>query len=97
MANPTRTKFLAPMFLVTALTALAIAVGGVLAHIRTLREVKAGNEMTGEVHQQLNSAKHASDKYQQDLRTALQHAGVAIPKDESLEAHGNALHEEKER
>jgi len=81
--------------LVTALTAMLIAVGGVLAHIRTLREVKAGNELTGEVHQQLNSAKHAADRYQQDLRTALQDAGVSIPNDDSLEQHGDAIHEEK--
>jgi hypothetical protein len=89
--------------LVTALTALAIAVGGVITALKVLREVKAGNEltqtgnvMTGRVHQQLNSQKQAADKYQQDLRTALQSAGVAIPDDESLE-NGHAVRQEEKR
>jgi hypothetical protein len=96
--------------LITALTALAIAVGGVITALKVLREVKVGNEltqtgneltqtgnaMTGKVHQQLNSQKHAADKYQQDLRTALQTAGVTIPDDVSLE-EGNAVREEEKR
>ena len=77
--------------LVTALTALAIAVGGALTALKVLREVKvgnaltkAGNAKTDVVHAQLNSQKKASDQYQEDLRGALQEAGVTIPTDASL-------------
>ena len=96
--------------LITALTALAVAVGGVIAALKVLKEVKTGNEltqtgnqltrtgnvMTDRVHKQLNSQKHAADRYQQDLRTALQNAGVDIPNDESLESE-SAVRQEKER
>jgi hypothetical protein len=89
--------------LVTALTALAIAVGGVITAIKVLRGVKTGNDltqtgndMTARVHKQLNSQKTAADKYQQDLRTALQSAGVTIPDDESLEGN-NAVQKAEER
>jgi hypothetical protein len=89
--------------LITALTALAIAVGGVVTAIKVLREVKTGNELTQAgndktdvVHHQLNSQKKAADKYQQDLRMALQSAGVAIPDDESLE-DDYAVRQETER
>jgi hypothetical protein len=88
--------------LITALTALAIAVGGVITALKVLREVKTGNELTQAgndktdvVHHQLNSQKQAADRYQQDLRTALQTAGVAIPDDESLEKANAVRQEEK--
>ena len=85
--------------LVTALTALAIAVGGVITALKVLREVKTGNALTqtgntltrignqktDAVHTQLNSAKEAADRYEQDLRSALQTAGVPIPDNQSLE------------
>ena len=78
--------------LVTALTALAIAVGGVITALKVLREVKTGNTLTrignqktDAVHTQLNSAKEAADRYEQDLRSALQTAGVPIPDNQSLE------------
>ena len=87
--------------LLTAVTALVIAIGGVITAVKVLREVKTGNALTqvgndktDAVHNQLNSAKDAADTYQQDLRTALQTAGVAIPDDKSLERH--AVSEEKE-
>lgn len=70
--------------IITALTGLAIAVGGVLATIKVLTEIRAGTAATGAVHDQLNSAKTASDQYQQDLRTALTTAGVPVPDDASL-------------
>jgi hypothetical protein len=70
--------------LVTALTALVIAVGGALTALKLLREVKVGNAKTDVVHAQLNSQKKASDQYQEDLRGALQEAGVTIPVDASL-------------
>ena len=77
--------------LITALTALVIAVGGALTALKVLREVKAGNALTkvgnaktDVVHAQLNSQKLAAEQYQQDLRGALQEAGVPIPDDQSL-------------
>jgi hypothetical protein len=62
---------------ITALSGLAIAVGGLIAAIKIHRKVEA-------VHIQLNSAKDASDRYEQDLRDALEQAGVKIPADQSL-------------
>lgn len=89
--------------IITSLTALVVAVGGALTAARLLREVKtgnqltqAGNDKTDAVHVQLNSAKEAADRYEEDLRTALQTAGVTIPHDKSLERH-DAIQESKER
>jgi hypothetical protein len=77
--------------LVTALTALVIAVGGALTALKLLREVKVGNALTKVgnaktdiVHAQLNSQKKEADQYQEDLRTALQDANITIPLDASL-------------
>jgi hypothetical protein len=69
--------------IITALTGLAIAIGGVIAAVRIQRKVDA-------VHVQLNSAKDASDRYQQDLRDALEQAGVKIPVDQSLRKSDDA-------
>jgi uncharacterized membrane-anchored protein YhcB (DUF1043 family) len=63
--------------LISALTGLVIAVGGFVVARRVRGDVQA-------VHTQLNSAKTAADQYQQDLRDALQEAGVTIPSDKSL-------------
>ena len=71
--------------LVTALTGLFIAIGGVIAAIKVLHEVRAGNVKTDEVHAQLNSNLQASNAYQESLRTALQEAGITIPTDPSLQ------------
>lgn len=70
--------------LITALTALAIAIGGVITAIKVLREIRIGNDKTDAVHDQLNSAKTASDRLEQDYRHALQEAGISIPTDRSL-------------
>lgn len=54
--------------LVTALTALAVAVGGVLTALKVLREVKTGNEltqtgnkMTGGLHKRLKKMEENSN------------------------------------
>lgn len=41
--------------LITALTALFVAVGGVFTAIRLLREVRTGNDKTDAVHRKLES------------------------------------------
>jgi hypothetical protein len=69
---------------ITALTGLVIAIGGTFAALKLLTEVRHGNAKTDEVHTMLNSAKEAADRYQEDMRTALQGAGVTIPLDRSL-------------
>jgi hypothetical protein len=63
--------------LISALTGLVIAVGGFVMAQRVRGDVHA-------VHTQLNSAKTAADQYQQDMRDALERAGVKIPEDRSL-------------
>lgn len=69
--------------IITALAGLVIAVGGLVAAIKITRKVDA-------VHVQLNSAKDASDRYQQDLRDALEQAGVKIPVDQRLVKESDA-------
>ena len=70
--------------LISALTGLTIAIGGALTALKVVREIRIGNSKTDAVHAQLNSAKHDADVYQEDMRTALQEAGVTIPLDKSL-------------
>jgi hypothetical protein len=88
--------------LISALTALIVAIGGVITAIKVLREVKTGNQltktgnsMTGSVHKKLNKQKLVVEKYQHDVLTALQSAGVTIPDEEG--ENGNAVPDEKER
>jgi hypothetical protein len=70
--------------LIAALTALAIAVGGVIAAVKVLAEVRLGNDKTDVVHTQLNSQKRAADQRDEQLRTLLQNAGIDIPPDPNL-------------
>ena len=78
--------------IIAALTTLVVAIGTLIGALKLLREVKTGNALTQDgldktdaVLHQGNSAKHAADRYQQDLRAALNNAGVEIPGDQSLE------------
>lgn len=86
--------------LVSALTALVVAIGGVITAIKVLREVKTGNQLTEtgnhlsrQMRRQLFSQRSAVDKYQEDVLTAL--AGASVP-DESKE-ESNAVQESEKR
>ena len=67
--------------IITAITGLVVAIGGVIVSFRVLIPIKKTGET---VHQIVNQ--HSTDQqlYQQDLRGALQQAGVPIPADQSL-------------
>ena len=49
-----------------------------------LAEVRTGNAKTDEVHDQLNSAKRVADQRDEQLRTALTDANIAVPPDPNL-------------
>jgi hypothetical protein len=67
--------------IITATTSLIVAIGGLIVSVRVLLPVK---RTVDTVHTLVNQ--HSTDQqlYQQDLRKALQDAGVQIPVDKSL-------------
>jgi hypothetical protein len=67
--------------IITALTSLVVAIGGLLVSIKVLIPLKKTAEIT---HQIVNQKQTDSQAYQQDLRSALQEADVPIPPDKSL-------------
>lgn len=67
--------------IITALTGLVVAVGGLIVSIKVLIPAKKTAE---ETHKLVNQQSTDAHVYQQDLRTALQEAGVDIPPDKSL-------------
>lgn len=71
--------------IITATTSLIVAIGGLIVSLKVLIPIKKTAEVT---HSIVNQAKTNADAYQQDLRTALQQAGVDIPPDKSLPTEG---------
>lgn len=63
-----------------------VAIVAILGYLGTRRGI-------GQVHHIVNQQRTDGQKYQEDLRSALSHAGVAIPPDASLapDAHETDL------
>jgi hypothetical protein len=75
--------------IITAISTLFIAVGGVITAltllIPILRGTRENKASIGEVHTIVNQQRTDSMRYQRALILALQEKGIDVPKDQSIE------------